>query len=382
MEEQKLVLFVRNNQVLEDVLKQVDKNLVVSVFNFESFENFPSNIIPEGFNISGLEQFKGGGYKGIIAIGIGKPKDESALGRSFFHRLSLAAAGILKRNEIPFSFWAPATPYIHVYGKFPDIKVDPCSDNFRNPKTLGLIQEVFQNFHREFEGKELDLWMSCSDDWPLGALRLAKALDIPHVFCYSTTYAMRDRVTAFPDYESCYNESKFYNPFNTHSKCIEAAEKPYEDNRAFWRGNLFTSFTRYCLFELGKKYPDYLKIEDSSEGQWVHMPDQAKYKYLIDTRGNGWSSRLQTLLKLGRPIFMVDRPFREWYFDRMIAWKHYVPVKEDLSDLIKRYKYMESHPDVYDEMVKNLREFVDENLTPSRIVFDMKELMLRYAVVK
>lgn len=142
------------------------------------------------------------------------------------------------------------------------------------------------------------------------------------------------------------------------------------------------SFSRKCLFELGKKYPQYLQIEDVTKGgDFIPMTAQAKYKYLLDTRGNSRSGRLQTLLKLGRVVFIADRPYREWYFDRLRPMEHYVPVKEDMSDLIEKYCYMEQHPELYDKIVSNLREFVEENLSPRRILLDAKELILRYGVV-
>lgn len=281
---------------------------------------------------------------------------------------------------MPFEFWEPATPDIHIYGKFPELRVEPCRDHFRTPKTMGLFNEVFQIFHRDFEDKELDIWISCGADTPDPALQLSKALDTK-VFAYCTTHSMSDRVIAFPDFNSCYNEETFFNPFITTSKCKEAAMKPYEDKRIFWRGTVL-DFARICLYAMGKRYPEILQVEDAQqEGQYLHMTQQARYKYLIDTRGHGWSGRLQTLLQLGRPIFIADRPFREWYFDRMIAWKNYIPVKEDLSDLIEKYEYMERHPEVYEEIVHNMSVFVDENLTPNRILIDTRDLLLKHGVV-
>ena len=323
---------------------------------------------------------RGGGIKAIIAIEIGEPKDRSYLGLTFYRRLSLAVARFLKQIKIPFVFWEPATPEIHIYGKFPYLKIEPCRDHFRTPKTLGLIFEVFQIFQNDFIDKNMDIWISCGADTPEPALDLAKALDLPHVFAYCTTHSMNDRVIAFPDFNSCYNESKFFNPFITQSKCKEAAMKPWEDNHIFWRGTIL-DFSRICLYSLGQRYPQYLKIEDSSYGQYIHMTEQAKYKYLIDVRGHGWSGRLQTLLQLGRPVFIAERPYREWYFDRLIPWKHYIPVKEDLSDLIEKYEYMEHHSETYAEIVHNTNVFVEENLLPQRILSDARDLILKYGVI-
>ena len=281
---------------------------------------------------------------------------------------------------MPFSFYEEATPDIHIYGKFPNLNIEPCKDHFRTPKTLGLFQKTFQTFFKDFEGKNLNIWVSCATDRPDISFDLAEALDLPYVFTYCTSYATNNRVIAFPDFNSCYDERTFFNPFITQSKCKEAALKPFEDNRIFWRGTIL-DFARVSLYDLGKRYPQYLKIEDSSQGQYIHMTEQAKYKYLIDVRGHGWSGRLQTLLQLGRVVFIADRPYREWYFDRLIAWKHFVPIKEDLSDLIEKYEYMERHSEIYEDIVHNARIFVEENLMPEKILIDTRDLILKYGVV-
>lgn len=61
--------------------------------------------------------------------------------------------------------------------------------------------------------------------------------------------------------------------------------------------------------------------------------------------------------------------------------KHFVPVAEDMSDLIEKYQFMEAHHEIYDRIVANLKEFVEENFNPRRILFDAKEQILKYGVV-
>lgn len=382
----KQILFVRNNQILEEVAGKIDKSSVAAIYNLDFFEKIPGNNLPDELPINGLDRFKddsgGGVYHALIIVNKGAPKDSTQFGGSYFYRLSLAIARTLKRNGISFSFWPDKSSYSHIHGVFPNVIFDLGNDT-RDKLTAGLIIETFRTFPQDFAGKKIDMWIAVHDFCANDALDLAYALDLPHVFAYYTSYAMKDRVIAFPDFNCCYNEKKFFDPINATSKCLEAASKPWQDSHLFWRGSLFVSFSRQCLFELGKKYPQYLKIEDfQKDGKLIPMTEQAKYKYLIDTRGNAWSGRLQTLLKLGRVVFVADRPYREWFFDKMIPMKHFVPVEEDMSDLIEKICYMERHPEIYEKIVSNLREFVEENLTPRRILFETKELILRYGVVE
>lgn len=386
----KKIFFVRNAQVWNEISSQVNKDSVAGIYNLDYFEKFPGNILPEEIPINGLDEFKstdslGSGYSAVIAIKPEPRKDSTQFGGSYFYRLSLAVARTLKRNGIKFSFWPPFSRYVHVYGTFPKLAVDPANDLYRTNSALGLFQEAFKTFPQEFMGKKIDIWIPTDDYCAIDALNLANALDLPHVFSYYTFYALKDRVIAFPDYEARYNEKAFPNDRCSDALCKEAASEPWQDNRVFWRGSLFTNLSRSCLFELGKKYPQYFVIEDMStmiRNPLPTMKKQAAYKYLIDTRGNAWSSRLQILLKLGRVVFIVDRPYRDWYFDRLQPMKHYMPVKEDLSDLIEKYCYMEQHPEIYNEIVANLKIFVEENLIPRRIVFETKELILRYGVIE
>ena len=377
----KKIFFVRNEQVWAHLSRQVDKNSVAAVYNLDYFEKNPEDNLPDEIPTDGLEKFKnasGEEISAVIALETGAPKGNKQFGQSYFRRLSLAIARNLKRNGIKFSFCAPSlSMYVHVYGNFPKITYE-----VRDHATFNLIDEIFKNYPQEFSGKKIDIWFSLWDE-PDRALDLAQALDLAHVFTYCTSFAMKDTVIAFPDYESHYNDEIFQNSVVSNSRCKEAAAKPWQDERAFWRGSLFTDFSRRCLFELGKKFPQYLLVEDSNRGgKFIPMTEQAKYKYLIDTRGNSWSSRLQTLLKLGRVIFVADRPYREWFFDRMKPGEHFVPVKEDMSDLIEKIFYMERHPEIYEKIVGNLREFVEENLTPRRILFEAKEMILRFGVVE
>ena len=378
------ILFVDSAKSAEEVFKQIGDN-VEMVYDLETWiENYPSDVLPESISIPNIERYSqmGGGteYQAIIAIDTGKRKGTGQFGFSFYFRLSLLIASALKKQGVDFFFFPKYSSFLHITGKFPNVSVIPPKQLLMNRMiTLDLIFETIKYFPNEFNDKELDIWIEMEDS-PFPAL--AQALDLNGVFAYCMSPMIKDRVIAIPDYDTCYNEEKFFDKNRTYSRCKEVAATSWQENKIFWRGSLFTSHTRRFLFELGKKYPQYLQIEDSGRGQYVHMIEQAKYKYLLDTRGNSFSSRLQTLLKLGRVLFIVDRPFREWYFDRMIPMVHYVPVKEDMSDLIEKYFYMERHPELYDKIVHNLAEFVEENLNPRRILFDVKEMLLKYGVVQ
>jgi hypothetical protein len=62
----------------------------------------------------------------------------------------------------------------------------------------------------------------------------------------------------------------------------------------------------------------------------------AQFKAVIDVDGNSnaWSGLFTSLLT-GACVIKIgsDNGFRQWYYDRLVPWVHYVPVRSDLSDL-------------------------------------------------
>ena len=74
--------------------------------------------------------------------------------------------------------------------------------------------------------------------------------------------------------------------------------------------------------------------------QWVG------HKFALDVDGNtnAWSNLLQRLL-LGCCVLKVasKRGFRQWYYDDLVPWRHFVPVAADLSDLREKVAWCRSH---------------------------------------
>lgn len=71
---------------------------------------------------------------------------------------------------------------------------------------------------------------------------------------------------------------------------------------------------------------------------------QRKYALDIDGYSNAWSNLFIRLL-FGCCVLKVESRvgFRQWYYDRLKPWEHYVPVAADLSDLTARLDWVRSH---------------------------------------
>lgn len=154
-----------------------------------------------------------------------------------------------------------------------------------------------------------------------------------------------------------------------------------EDGRLFWIGNTATSPYRDRLMEIAAGDPrihavDVTWKKDDRPEAWaddklmgtqatnyVSLPDHCRYRYLIDIEGIGFSGRLKLLFFSGRPVFLQERPWREFYFDRIEPFVHYIPVARDLSDLSARLDWAEAHPEECRRIAANARDFAAEHLT-------------------
>ena len=71
-------------------------------------------------------------------------------------------------------------------------------------------------------------------------------------------------------------------------------------------------------------------------------------QFAIDIDGNANAfTNLFIRLLYGCCVIKVASPlgFRQWYYDRLEPWRHYVPVAVDLSDLVERIEWCRGHPD-------------------------------------
>lgn len=253
--------------------------------------------------------------------------------------------------------------------------------NWRVKPTVGMFRAMFLKYADDFTDKTIDMTVFVGDHVQ-DAYEQMKSLGISYIFAYSTIYAMSDRVIPIPDYR-CFYDPEEYTFEEAPEKCAEAAASSWTDKRIAWRGTIASSDERKWLDLIAGRYPDKLLVEDPAWEQnqvYIPMTELSKYKYTLDIRGYGWTDRVKILMQLGRPLFLVDRPFREWYFDKLVPMEHYIPVREDMSDLIEKYDHMESHPEAYDRIVAGANAFVRDNFSVEAILLTLRDIAMKYGV--
>ncbi|MFN0263946.1 glycosyl transferase family 90 [Tepidamorphus sp. 3E244] len=91
-------------------------------------------------------------------------------------------------------------------------------------------------------------------------------------------------------------------------------------------------------------------------GEWVAPDEWLKDRYglVFDGHSNSWSSFMERMLQ-GCCVIKADSPFgyRQWYYDRLTPWEHYVPVRADLSDLTEKVDWARANEDEAEAIAAN-----------------------------
>lgn len=79
------------------------------------------------------------------------------------------------------------------------------------------------------------------------------------------------------------------------------------------------------------------------------------------------SYRLPYLLAGDGLVFKQNSPYYEHFYRHLEPYKHYVPVKHDLSDLIDKIKWARLNENLIHVIRQNARKFVEDNLMPEHV---------------
>jgi hypothetical protein len=96
-------------------------------------------------------------------------------------------------------------------------------------------------------------------------------------------------------------------------------------------------------------------------GERIPERSWSSWKFALDVDGNSnaWSN-LFTRLLLGCCVLKIGSPsgYRQWYYDELRPFEHFVPVAADLSDLAEKIAWCRSHDRECSEIAAAGREFV------------------------
>jgi hypothetical protein len=147
--------------------------------------------------------------------------------------------------------------------------------------------------------------------------------------------------------------------------------------------------TDVCLVNLGRNELDRAEQSRITE-QWCELgilgstiPAMSWFsrKFAIDIDGhtNAWSN-LYTRLLMGCCVMKVASPrgFRQWYYEDLKPWEHYVPIAADLSDLTERVQWCQAHDHKCEAIARAGQQFALSRTRETEIDRTVRAIESRY----
>lgn len=115
-------------------------------------------------------------------------------------------------------------------------------------------------------------------------------------------------------------------------------------------------------------------------GDYVLMRDHPAYKYLMDIDGNcAPAPRCQLLLHSNSVVFKSVTDSMLWFYRVLKRYKHFIPIKEDLSDLFSQLKWAKNNDGECQKISKQAQQLAADYLTQEMTYLYLYRLIEAYA---
>lgn len=230
----------------------------------------------------------------------------------------------------------------------------------RNFSSIKLAQQLLSEVKKDVE---FNIYTEDKPKYNINGIR---------TFSYSTIN--EDYSNTCPDFIFNHWKEARIDDYEQHCVMLnECGKINYSENKIGWIGS-FSCLARKQLYNYYKNNTNIFEMHVTNltlnldgvvqSDNFMTMDEQVKkWKYLLDIEGNGYSGRLKLLMWSGRPVFIIDRPYKEYFYQFMEPWKHYIPVKRNLSDLSENYNIIEKDHSLYKHISENAVKFSKEYLT-------------------
>ncbi len=187
---------------------------------------------------------------------------------------------------------------------------------------------------------------------------------------------------------------------------------PWEDKieKLIWRGantgpfemyevHNWKSLTRGRLVYLSILFPEMIDARFSYIHPWktwhlkelkevlpqapsMDHAEQIKYKYQIVMDGDTCTyPGFQWRLLCNSVLFKPSSPLIMWFDKALVSWKHYIPVKQDLSDLEEKVYWALFHDEKAKEIADEATLFSREFLSETAVYVYCYKILIAYAAL-
>jgi hypothetical protein len=96
--------------------------------------------------------------------------------------------------------------------------------------------------------------------------------------------------------------------------------------------------------------------------------EKSDYKYILNIDGFVSAFRLSSELSMNSVILIVKSEYKLWFSHLLVEYKHYIPIKSDLSDLIEQIQWCIANDKKCKKIAQNAVSFYNKYLTKDAIL--------------
>lgn len=185
--------------------------------------------------------------------------------------------------------------------------------------------------------------------------------------------------------------------WDKHRESLSAAAERFQwsekEPKAFFRGSR-TSDERDALVLLSRSQPDLVDAQYTKNQAWkspkdtlgaepaeeVSLEDHCRYRFLFNYRGVAASFRFKHLFLCKSLVFHVGDEWKEFFYDTLKPWVHYVPVdkKSTTEDLERLIRFFLEREELAKEIAERGYKVIWENLRMEDVECYWRRLLRSY----
>ncbi|AII16943.1 putative beta-1,4 galactosyltranferase [Aureococcus anophagefferens virus] len=96
--------------------------------------------------------------------------------------------------------------------------------------------------------------------------------------------------------------------------------------------------------------------------------EKLKFKYILNLDGNVSAFRLGSELSSGSVVLLPDSPYKIWYSDLLEPYKHFVPIKKDLSNLLDQVEWCQENDSKCKKIAENAMKFHEKTFSKKNLL--------------
>ena len=102
--------------------------------------------------------------------------------------------------------------------------------------------------------------------------------------------------------------------------------------------------------------------------EYMPVANKYKYKYILNLDGNVSAYRLGEELGSGSVIFIPQSKYVLWFSHKLIPWKHYIPIDNDLGNLLEMVQWCKENDTQCQQIAQNAKSFYNTNFSKKAIL--------------